>query len=66
MARRFTFPSRHGLQWQLVLVDPCLLRAAQDQLSASGPSHAIEEALRLAVRAASPSPSPSPNPSSVH
>ena len=62
MAGRITFPSRHGLQWQLVLVDPRLLRAAQDELAASGPSHAIEEALRLAVRAAPPSP----NPSSVH
>jgi hypothetical protein len=62
MARRIPFPSRHGLEWQLVLVDPRLLRAAQEQLSASGPSHAIEEALRLAVRAAPPSP----NPSSVH
>lgn len=45
------FPSRHGLQWQLVLVDPRLLQAAQQILSATGPSHAIEEALRLAVRA---------------
>ncbi len=43
------FKSRHGLQWQLVLVCPALLRAAQRRLRASGPSHAIEEALRLAV-----------------
>ncbi|MBC7843147.1 MAG: hypothetical protein H7099_12580 [Gemmatimonadaceae bacterium] len=44
------FKSRHGLQWQIVLVDPRLLRAAQRQLRASGPSHAIEEALRLALQ----------------
>ena len=44
------FRSRHGLQWQIVLVDPRLLRAAQRQLRASGPSHAIEEALRLALK----------------
>jgi hypothetical protein len=62
MTVRIPFPSRHGLQWQLVLVDPRLLRAAQDRLSASGPSHAIEEALRLAIRA---DPS-SPEPTSVH
>ena len=49
MAGGIPFPSRHGLQWQLVLVDPRLLQAAQQILSATGPSHAIEEALRLAV-----------------
>jgi hypothetical protein len=37
------------MQWQLVLVNPALLRAAQRRLRASGPSHAIEEALRLAL-----------------
>jgi len=62
MACRIPFPSKHGLQWALVLVDPRLLDAAQARLAASGPSHAIEEALRLAVRTA---PSP-PAPSSVH
>lgn len=50
MAGGIPFPSRHGLQWQLVLVDPRLLQAAQQLLAATGPSHAIEEALRLAVR----------------
>jgi hypothetical protein len=60
MTRRIPFPSRHGLEWQLVLVDPRLLRAAQDRLSASGPSHAIEEALRLAVRSSRADPAPSP------
>lgn len=58
MAGRIPFPSRHGLQWQLVLLDPRLLTEAQERLSATGPSHAIEEALRLAVRAAPPSPNP--------
>lgn len=54
MAGGIPFRSRHGLQWQLVLVDPRLLSAAQARLAASGPSHAIEEALRLAVRSAPP------------
>ena len=58
MAVRNPFPARHGLQWKLVLIDPRLLRAAQDRLSASGPSHAIEEALRLAVRTTPRSPEP--------
>ena len=56
MAGGIPFPSRHGLQWQLVLVDPGLLRVVQERLEASGPSHAIEEALRLAVRTTPPSP----------
>lgn len=43
------FRSRHALQWQIVLVNPRLLRAVQRQLRASGPSHAIEEALRLVL-----------------
>ncbi len=50
MSAGVPFRSRHGLQWQIVLVDPRLLRAAQRQLRASGPSHAIEEALRLALK----------------
>lgn len=50
MADGIPFRSRHGLQWQLVLVDPRLLKAAQRELDASGPSHAIEQALRLAIR----------------
>ncbi len=49
MSAGIPFKSRHGLQWQLVLVSPSLLRAAQRRLHASGPSHAIEEALRLAL-----------------
>ena len=49
MSDGIPFKSRYGLQWQLVLVSPGLLRAAQRRLRASGPSHAIEEALRLAV-----------------
>jgi hypothetical protein len=43
------FKSRPGLQWQIVLVNPALLRAAQRRLRATGPSHAIEEALRIAL-----------------
>ena len=49
MSDRPSFRSRPALQWQLVLVNPTLLRAAQRRLRASGPSHAIEEALRLAA-----------------
>ncbi|HYW50474.1 MAG TPA: hypothetical protein VE861_07705 [Gemmatimonadaceae bacterium] len=49
MPNGIPFRSRHQLEWQLVLVDPRLLEAAQAQLSASGPSHAIEQALRLAL-----------------
>ncbi len=64
MAGGIPFPSRHGLRWQLVLVDPRLLTAAQARLSATGPSHAIEEALRLALRI-SPSQTVPPEPS-VH
>lgn len=64
MAGGIPFPSRHGLQWQLVLLDPRLLCAAQARLAASGPSHAIEEALRLALRV-SPS-QPVPPETSVH
>jgi hypothetical protein len=51
MSEGIPFKSRHALQWQIVLVDPRLLRAVQRQLRVSGPSHAIEEALRLALRA---------------
>lgn len=43
------FRSRHRLQWQIVLVNPRLLKAVQRRLQSSGPSHAIEEALRLAL-----------------
>lgn len=43
------FRSRHSLQWQIVLVNPKLLKAVQRRLRCSGPSHAIEEALRLAL-----------------
>ena len=49
MSDGMPFPSRHGLQWQIVLVDPTLLRAAQRHLGASGPSHAIEEALKAVL-----------------
>ena len=54
MSDGMPFPSRHGLQWQLVLVDPTLLRAAQRHLRASGPSHAIEEALKAVLSASAP------------
>lgn len=50
MSDGIPFRSRHSLQWQIVLVNPALLKAAQRCLRASGPSHAIEEALRLAIR----------------
>ena len=50
MPHGIPFRSRHQLEWQLVLVDPRLLEAAQAHLSASGPSHAIEHALKLAVQ----------------
>ena len=43
------FRSRHRLQWQIVLVNSGLLKAVQRRLQSSGPSHAIEEALRLAL-----------------
>ena len=43
------FRSRHGLEWQLVLVNPALLRRAQRVLRASGPSDAIDRALEQAV-----------------
>jgi hypothetical protein len=49
MREGIPFKSRHGLQWQLVLVNPALLRQAQRRLRASGPSHAIERALELAL-----------------
>ncbi len=49
MSDGIPFRSRHGLQWQIVLVDPVLLKAAQRRLRASGPSHAIEEALKAAL-----------------
>jgi hypothetical protein len=44
-----SFPSRHGLHWQLVLIDPRLLHAAQRRLQSTGPSHTIEEALRIVL-----------------
>ena len=50
MSDGIPFRSRHPLQWQIVLVNPALLRAAQRRLRATGPSHAIEEALRLALK----------------
>ncbi len=49
MSDGIPFRSRHPLQWQIVLVNPALLKAAQKALSATGPSHAIEEALRLVI-----------------
>ncbi len=49
MSDGIPFRSRHGLQWQIVLVDPALLKAAQRRLRASGPSHAIEEALKVVL-----------------
>jgi hypothetical protein len=49
MSEGIPFRSRHSLQWQIVLVNPALLRAAQRALRATGPSHAIEEALRLVI-----------------
>ncbi len=49
MSAGIPFRSRHGLQWQIVLVDPVLLKAAQRRLQASGPSHAIEEALKAVL-----------------
>ena len=58
--------SRHPLQWQIVLVNPTLLKAAQKQLRASGPSHAIEEALRLALRTRTPGPSRRRHPTPLH
>ena len=58
--------SRHPLQWQIVLVNPALLRAAQKQLRASGPSHAIEEALRIALRTRTSGPSRRRHPTPLH
>jgi hypothetical protein len=50
MREGIPFRTRHGrLQWQLVLLDPRLLHAVQRRLQAGGPSHAIEEALRIAL-----------------
>jgi hypothetical protein len=40
---------RPGMQWQIVLVNPRLLKAAQRRLGASGPSHAIEQALKFVL-----------------
>jgi hypothetical protein len=37
------------LHWQVICLDPQLLQHAQAVLRASGPSDAIERALRLAV-----------------
>ena len=58
--------SRHSLQWQIVLVNPALLKAAQRRLRASGPSHAIEEALRLAIRDRLPAPQKRRQSASLH
>jgi hypothetical protein len=49
MSEGVPFRSRPDLQWQIVLVNPRLLRAVQRRLRCSSPSHAIEEALRLAL-----------------
>jgi DNA-binding transcriptional regulator YdaS (Cro superfamily) len=49
MREGIPFKSRHELQWQLVLVNPSLLKQAQRRLRASGPSHTIERALEIAV-----------------
>lgn len=49
MSEGVPFRSRPDLQWQIVLVNPRLLKAVQRRLRCSGPSHAIEEALRLAL-----------------
>jgi hypothetical protein len=43
------FKSRPSLQWQIVLVNPMLLRQAQRRLRVSGPSEAIEHALEIAL-----------------
>ncbi len=43
------FKSKHSLQWQIVLVNPALLRQAQRRLRAAGPSEAIERALEIAL-----------------
>jgi hypothetical protein len=51
MSEGIPFRSRHDLEWQIVLVNPRLLRAVQRRLQSSGPSHAIELALELALRA---------------
>lgn len=40
---------RQPLHWQVVCVDPQLLHQAQAALGASGPSDAIERALRQVV-----------------
>jgi hypothetical protein len=49
MPNGIPFRSRHGLHWQIVLIDPRLLYAVQRRLNATGPSHTIEEALRIAI-----------------
>ncbi len=49
------FRSRHLLQWQIVLVNPKLLKAAQRRLRCAGPSQTIDEALRLAMGRQRPS-----------
>ena len=66
MSDGIPFRSRHGLQWQIVLVDPTLLKAAQRRLRASGPSHAIEEALKRVVGCPAPRDSNRVNPRGVH
>ena len=66
MADGIPFKSRHALQWQIVLVDPSLLRAAQRQFGATGPSHAIEEALRIALSAHKAQPGKRRGSSQIH
>ena len=66
MAGGIPFRSRHGLQWQLVLVDPRLLHRVQRRLGATGPSHAIEEALRRAAGPEDPSRRGDGGPPRIH
>lgn len=54
MSDGIPFRSRHPLQWQIVLVNPALLKAAQHVLRSTGPSQAIEEALRIVIHGRSP------------
>ncbi|MDZ7630029.1 MAG: hypothetical protein U5K74_01410 [Gemmatimonadaceae bacterium] len=60
------FRSRHPLQWQIVLVNPKLLKAAQRRLGCAGPSHTIEEALRLALGRTRHRPSERRKPVVIH
>lgn len=54
MRRGIPFRSRFALEWQLVLVDPQLLRRAERLLRATGPSDAIDRALQLVASRAEP------------